>query len=221
MAGLPHNRSAAFILHQIKQRPAGLHIGDNRGAGHAGEQVLGIDHQQLIAPNDPAFTVDCANPVAIPVESHSEIEVLFRDERAQIGKVCFNRWIRMMIGEIAINFSKQQMMLARQLLGHQLKRGASSAIASVPTDFEALQGRNIHSLDRFEHASDILVQDFALGRRANRRRAIAPLTRGRTLAQSDDVCAKERTPLKHHLEAIVIGGIMAASYLNAAIYVLG
>ncbi len=46
-----------------------------------------------------------------------------------------------------------------------------------------------------------------------------PLSRSRNVAKALDVRAEERLTAQHHLEAIVIGGIMAAGYLNAAINV--
>jgi hypothetical protein len=40
-------------------------------------------------------------------------------------------------------------------------------------------------------------------------------------AQLLDIITEERPALKYHLEAIVIGGIVAASYLNAALHIFG
>lgn len=38
-------------------------------------------------------------------------------------------------------------------------------------------------------------------------------------AKFPDICANERPARKFHLEAVMIGGIVAASYLNAALYI--
>ena len=48
----------------------------------------------------------------------------------------------------------------------------------------------------------------------------AALVEGLNASGMDVVRAEKRAALKHHLEAVVIGGIMAAGYLNAAVDVL-
>ena len=58
-------------------------------------------------------------------------------------------------------------------------------------------------------ASRLLLLDVAAGSRQDRM--------FRELPDLLDVFPEERPALKYHLEAIIIGGIVAAGYLNAAI----
>ena len=48
-----------------------------------------------------------------------------------------------------------------------------------------------------------------------------PVARGGDFADPLDVGADKGTPLKHHLEAGIVGGIVAAGYLYAAFHILG
>ncbi len=76
MAGLPHQRPSTKRCNPVEQRLAGLHIRDDRGAGCLFQHDFGKQADQLIAPDDPPLAVDHADPVAIAIESHSEIELL-------------------------------------------------------------------------------------------------------------------------------------------------
>ena len=84
--GLPHQRRAAEFGDAVVQRLAGLHVGDDRRAGQFLEHRFGQNGQNLVAPDHAALAVDRADPVAVAVESQSEIELLLRDERLQIAR---------------------------------------------------------------------------------------------------------------------------------------
>ena len=128
VAGLPHQRLAAVAFDMIEQRAAGLHIRNNRRACAALQQILRVDHQQLVAPDHAAFTVDRADPVSVTIESDAEIEILLGDHCAQIGQILLDRGIGMMIGEGTIDLRIQNVMFAGQLLDEFFERRASSAI---------------------------------------------------------------------------------------------
>ena len=217
MAGLPHQRIAPAPRHMIEQGAARLYIGDDRGALPVFQSVLRIDHQQLIAPNHPAFTIDRADPVAVAVESHSEIEVLLGDERAQIRQIRLDRRIGMMIGKSAVDIGEKKVVLARQLRGEHFERGSGSAIARVPADLEIRERSRVDIAKAHQQALDILAQNLAA---LDAARAFVPVARRGHFAQFLDIRAEKRTALKDHLEAVVIGGIVAAGYLNAAIHIL-
>ncbi len=202
----------------VEQRTAGLHIGDDRGALAPREQVFGEHHQQLVAPDDPAFAVDRTDTVAVPVESHPEIERLLGDQIAQIGEVLLDSGIGVMIGKFAIDIGKQQVMFARKTRGELFERGTGRAVPRVPTDLEAGKRGGIDPVKRFQHPIDIGIDDIAV---LDRSRAVDPFARTAPAAELLDVRPEKRPPLKHHLEAVVIGGVVAAGYLDAAIHVLG
>ena len=215
MAGLPHQGRPAQFRHPVEERAARLHIGDDRRTGAVFEHIFGIDHQELIAPDHPARAVDRADPVAIAVKSHAEVEVLGCDKRAQIGEIGFHSRIRMVVGEMAVDLGKQQMMFPGQPGCQRFERGASRTVPGIPADLETGERRGIDPGQSGEQALDIFVHDIARGDGAG---AAGEIPRRGQRAEPLDIGAEERTPLEYHLEAIVIGGVMAAGYLNAAIH---
>src|SRR3546814_2314614 len=69
---------------------------------------------------------------------------------------------------------------------------------------------------------DIGVDDVDALRRAFAPRIDGlPVARGGHFADRLNVGAEEGTPLKHHLETIIVGGVVAAGYLYAAVHILG
>jgi len=123
-----------------------------------------------------------------------------------------------MVRESPIHFSEEQMVFARKILRQEFKGGAGGPITRVPTDPQRGEDSAVDSGQPFEHPGDIGCQDFAP--------FMGPLPFGPVASSSHpaellDIVAKERAAKKYHLEAIVIGGIVAASYLNAALHILG
>ena len=220
--GLPHQRLAAQFGDPFEQRAAGLNIRDNRGPGDHPQQILGIDHQQLVAPHDPPGAVDRADPVAVAIESHSEIEVLGRDQRPKIGEVLLLGRIRMMVGKIPVDFGEQQEVLPWEPGGERFERGTRRAVARVPTDAksgQAIVADPAQAFNQpFNQPVDVSGHDIAGLAGTVARGPGAGLSHA---AEFEDILAEERSALKYHLEAIIIGGIVAAGYLNAALHILG
>ena len=134
--GFPHQWFAAEFGHAVIERLRRFHIGNNRGTGQRFQHRFGKDAQNLVAPDNAAHAIDRTDPVAVTVESQSEIELVVRDELFQVAKVFLFRGIGMMIGERAINFGKDRMMLAGEQLDEFLDDLAGCAIARVPADTE-------------------------------------------------------------------------------------
>ena len=168
----------------------------------------------MVAPDDAPFAVDRPDPVPVAIESHSEIEGLCGDELFQIGKVFLDSRVGMMIGKFAVDFGMEKMMLSGQPLDQLFKSGSGRPVAGIPTDANTLQRLGIDPVECGNHARDVFVDDVAIFDRAC---TVAPFAGSRTPAKLLDVRAEKRTALKDHLEAIVIGGIVAAGYLNAAV----
>ena len=124
----------------------------------------------------------------------------------------------MMIGKVTVDIGVEQVVFTGKARGEPFERRPRSAIARVPTDLEAIEHRGIDAVERFEHPVDIRIEDVAF---LDFARTIDPFPRGGAAAEFLDIRAEEGATLKHHLEAIVIGGIVAASYLDAAINILG
>ena len=122
----------------------------------------------------------------------------------------------MMIGKIAVDIGVEEMMLARQFRGEHFQRGAGGAVARIPSHAQIGKRGAVDIAEAHQQALDILAQD---GAALDAARPIVPIARRGHFAQLLDVGAEKRTTLKDHLEAVVIGGIVAAGYLNAAIHV--
>ena len=116
-----------------------------------------------------------------------------------------------MIWKIAIDFGKQRIMLARKQLHQPFYHRPGGTIARIPTDAERFVRRS------FGNARDIAVDDIERG---STTRPLGPIARCRHRTELLDVRAEERTSLEDHLEAIIIGGVVAAGYLDAAINIL-
>ena len=72
--------------------------------------------------------------------------------------------------------------------------------------------------DAFDQAVDIVRHDLAALRPAA---SIEPYSLFGDLAEHEDVAAEERSSLEYQLEAVVVGWVVAAGYLNAAMHVFG
>ncbi len=100
-------------------------------------------------------------------------------------------------------------MLTREQLDQLLDHRAGGAVAGIPSDAIGAAG-----IAR-DQPADVEVLDLGVADRAG---AVLPVALGRHPADRLDVLAEKRTVLEHHLEAVVIGGIMAAGYLYAAVH---
>jgi hypothetical protein len=182
------------------------------------QQVLGVDHQQLVAPDDAALAVDRADPVAVAVEGHSEIEALLRDETPQVGQILLLGRIGMMVGKVPVDLGVEREVLPWEPGDERLERGSRRAVARVPADPKSGQAILADAGDPFNQPVDVSGHDLAA---LDRPGARSPSAEPSYPPELEDVLAEERPSLKYHLEAIVIGGIVAAGYLNAAIHVFG
>ena len=173
------------------------------------EDRLDQNGQKLIRPDHAARGVDRADPVPIAIERDAEMEVVVRDHAFQIGKVRLDRRIGVMMRKMAVHIGVEQVMLTRQELDQLLDDRAARAVPAVPGDAIAATGIARHQ------PPDIGVEHVGIGDRSC---AAGPVSLRRQCRQALDVLAKKRTVVQHHLEAIVIGGIMAAGYLDAGIH---
>ncbi len=123
-----------------------------------------------------------------------------------------------MVGKIAVDFGVEEVMFAGQARGKRFECRAGGPVAGVPANAQPFKTRVIDPRQPFEQALDVSGHHLAAFDGAG---AIAPRALGGDLAEHLDVLPEERPALEHHLEAIVIGGIMAAGYLDAAIHFLG
>ncbi len=172
----------------------------------------------MVTPDHAAFAVDRADAVAVAVERDAEVEILLGNERAQVRQIRFDRGIGMMIGKVAVDISVEEVMLPREAGGERFQRRARGAVTGIPADAQPLDRCRFHTAKAREQPLDVLVQDRAL---LDRPGPVAPGAFGGDAAEPLDVLPEERPALKYHLEAVVVGGIVAAGYLNAAVHLFG
>ena len=115
-----------------------------------------------------------------------------------------------MMGKLTVYIGKEQMMLTREQLRQTLHRRPGRAVARIPTDTARRTVKALHQ------SRDVSVQNrMAL----NAAHALIPIPRRSQSAQRLYLSPEKRRMPLHQLEAILIGGIMAAGYLNAAIHI--
>ena len=95
---------------------------------------------------------------------------------------------------------------------HLFDARARRAVARVPADTKGAPRKTL------DQPVDIGVEDVDALRRAV---AGLPIARGGHFADPLNVGAEEGAPLKHHLETVIVGGVVTAGYLYAAINILG
>ena len=124
-------------------------------------------------------------------------------------KVRLDSGVGMMIRKLAVDIGKQQMMLTREELDELLDHRSRGAVAGVPAD--PIAAARIAG----KETRDIRVDDRDIGHGAVAGR---PVARPGQPSEIGDVIAKKRRMTKYHLEAVILGGIVAAGYVDAAIH---
>ena len=107
-------------------------------------------------------------------------------------------------------------MVSGQARGQSLDDGAGRAVAGIPADAQVLQQGLVDPVQPAEQAFDVSIHDGNIGDVAIARYPTAFIGNA---PEIDYIGPEERSPFKYRLEAIVIGGIVAAGYLNAALYI--
>ena len=116
-----------------------------------------------------------------------------------------------MIGKLAIHIHKQKMVLTGQHLDQSLYHWSRRAVSCIPPDAERMRRCSL------SNTGNILVDDVQCTCCTF---PPQPIPCRRNPAQFLNVVAKERTALENHLEAIIIGGVVAAGYFDAAVNIL-
>ena len=202
MAGLPHQRVATQLGDLVEQRLAGLHVGDDRGAGVVLQHVGGVDRHELVAPHHAAQMVDGADAVAVAVEADADVAAVLRHRLLQVDEVLLDRRVRMVVGEVAVDLVEQQDVPAGQLRGQAAQDLAGGAVAGVPGD-----GQVAGAVIVPHHAVHIGVLDVDVLRRAFAGHIIGLR---RDDAQVEDLLAVDRTLAQHHLDAVVVRRVVRA-----------
>ncbi len=129
----------------------------------------------------------------------------------------------MMVGKMAVHVRMKKSMVSGHPGGERRDDGASRTVAGIPADAQAFQRSLVDPVERAEQAIDIGIDD-AVALRLGFDNAAVAAGKGALIGdapQIDYAGTEERRPFKYHLEAIVIGGIVAAGYVNAALNLWG
>ncbi len=145
----------------------------------------------------------------VAVERNSEIEVLLRDERLEVGEVRLDGRVGVMVRKGAIHVGVDREMLARQFLDELLERGTGGAVAGVPTDAER------SALEALHQAIDVGVEHIDL---VDMAMALGPVAVGGAAADLLDLIAEDRAAVQEHLEPVVVGRVVAPGDLDSALH---
>jgi hypothetical protein len=107
---------------------------------------------------------------------------------------------------------EEQMVFARKLLRQSFESGAGGPVTRVPADPKSGQRFVADPGQPGSQAIDIGAEDIA---RLFAAAPVQPVARSSQATEVLEVVSEDRKAPKYYLEAIVIGGIVAAGYLNA------
>jgi hypothetical protein len=113
------------------------------------------------------------------------------------------------VGEVAVHLAEQLDHLAAQAAEEFGGDAAGDAVAAIDDDLH--RPRQLHVAD---DALDVVGAHI---RRAQRAGAVGEIVLGDASAQALDHVAVERLAAEHHLEAVVIGRVMAAGHRHAGV----
>ena len=160
----------------------------------------------MVAPDHPALAVDRAEPVGVAVEGDAEIEALLAHQRLQILEIGLLGRIGMVVGEAAVDLGVE----------NDARPAAASTSFStpdrrrrcrVPADPEGA------AVEALKQPLDVALDHVLV---ADRARAL-PSRRPRPSGRAPGFVAEEGAAAEHHLEAVIVGRIVAAGDHDAAV----
>src|SRR3546814_18401684 len=116
-----------------------------------------------------------------------------------------------MVRKMSVDVGEQKVMLAGQARGELFDHRSRGAVAGVPPDTAGAAGETL------DQPIDIGVDDVDL---LGRTFADLPVDGGNEYADPPNVGAEEGKPLKHHIEAGMVGGVVDAGYLVGTVHPL-
>ena len=168
----------------------------------ARENLAAVDDHELIAVENRALFIDCAEAVGITVEGEADIGVIRRYRGHQLLQVFRLRGVGMMIRKMPIHIEEQLNGVAVQFFQNAPEYGSGCAIACIG-----------HNFDTARQAE--LTRDFVHIRRRDIE-AFQSAGAGDEILRFDDLTnllnflAVNRALAMHHFEAVVVGGIVAS-----------
>ena len=211
MPGARHHRHAAARAHIAGQVAGAFHVVDDRAAGVARQHLVGQQHQLTVGEDDAAAAGDHAQSVAVAVEGQADLAVGLAQAGDQVLQVLGMRGIGVVVGEGAVDLAEQLGHLAPERPVQGRRDRARHAVAAIDGDLHAARQPDVAG-----DARDVALGQRLLAQAAALRRRHRAQARGRdVLAQPGDGLAVDRIAADHHLQAVVLGRIVAAGDRHA------
>ncbi len=178
-------------------------------AGHARQHVGGEEHQLAIRVDDFAVLGHHAEAVAVAVEGDADFGVGFLERADDVGQIFRLGRVRVMVGEIAVDFAEQRDDLAAEAREQFRCDRAGDAVAAVHDDLQ--RPGELDVADDLFNVGGLDVGHAALALAVLQVAGLdAPL-------QILDRVERQRRAADHHLQAVVVGRVVAAGDRDAGV----
>ena len=175
----------------------------------ARQHVFGEQHQLAVGVDDLAILGDDAQAVAVAVEGQADFRRTIAQGADQVLQVFRMGRIGVVIGEVAVDFAEQLFDFAAHAAIECAGKGAGHAVAAIDGDFHRARELDVADDAREIGFADIVRPVAAI--------AVCGVFGQDGFVQRLDGVAVDRLSGQHHLEAIVVGRIVAAGDHDAGL----
>ena len=209
VTGAPHQRLATECANLRGHVARALDVEDDLRARLLGQHAAREQHELAVGPDDLAVLGDDTQAVTVAIERQAQLGVGLAQAADQVLQVLRVGRIRMVVGERAVDLAEQLGDLAAERAVQRWRHAAGHAVAAVDGDLHR-PGKLHVAADAFQVGSG----DIGLFERAGDGgpNQIAALD---ALAQLLQALAVQRLAAQHHLQAVVLGRVVAAGDLHA------
>jgi len=208
IAGFPHQRNAAVRRDVVIERLACLDVSDNRAAWKRCQHIPGQQSQDLIAPENPTFTVHHADPVAVAVEGDAEIALLGQNRRLQLSQVLRHGGIGMVRGKIAVDRRIEQGVPPGKPAREFRESLARRAVTGIPSDRQ----RALAAVVVARESLNVCVEHRRVAHRPDAALLQPTRRRGTQLLQR---LTKHRAVTHDELEPVLVGRVVRPRHHQA------
>src|SRR5512138_3096101 len=133
---LPHDRAAAALRDVVVEREGALHLADDRGARHLGEERAREEDHELVAPEDVPLLVDRADAIGVAVVGDPDVRLRLEHLRLQVLEVLLDGGIRVVVREPAVHLDEERHDLDPERLEERHRDDAARPVPRVDDDLE-------------------------------------------------------------------------------------
>ena len=205
-----HHRPPARRHNGWGQLLRAFHVEHDGAAGHAGQHILCKQHHLPVGVDHIAVLGDDAQAIAVAIKGQTELGISFAQDAPDIFEVFQFARVGMVVGKVAIDGAEQFDDFAAGGAEDGGGRSACHAVAAIDHDFQGTREPDV--------AHDVLpIGGQYIGCLHAAAGLWLPAFAFDSLAQRLDVVAVDGSALQHHLEAVVVLGIVAAGNLDTAV----